>query len=180
MLIIRLLRLHGYAYTIGHEVQLIARGAPGIVQTADFSCRFVKPPRGHLAEGVMVVDRMGLEVRVTTIERTIVDIFDRYDLAGGAEEIFNSLDLIPRVNAAALLKHMRARNNATAAGALGYWLEREQSRLGVQDVTIKKLRTLAPKQARYALGTKPKQGRMAKDWNVILPASFVEQHFEGM
>ena len=174
------LELHGYAYTIGHEVQLIARGAPGIIQTADFSCRFVKPPRGHLAEGVMVVDRMGLDVQVTTIERTIADIFDRYDLGGGAEEIFNSLDLIPRVNAAALLKHMRALNNATAAGSLGYWLEREQSYLGVGDAIIKKLRALAPKQARYALGAKPKHGHMAKGWNVILPASVVEQRFEGM
>ena len=174
------LELHGYAYTIGHEVQIIAQGDPGIVQTADFSCRFVKPPRGSLVEGVMAVDRLGLEVQVTTIEQTIADIFDRYDLGGGAEEIFNSLDLIPRVNAAALLKHMRALNNATAAGALGYWLEREQGRLGVDDATIKKLRASAPKQARYALGAKPKHGRMAKGWNVILPASVVEQQFEGM
>ena len=72
-----------------------------------------------------------------------------------------------------------ALNNATAAGVLGYWLEREQSRLGVDDATIKKLRAHAPKQARYALGTKPKHGRIAKGWNVILPASVMEQRFEG-
>ena len=47
-----------------------------------------------LTDGVVVVDRIGLEVRVTTIERAIADLFDRYDLAGGAEELFNSLNLV--------------------------------------------------------------------------------------
>ena len=180
------LELHGCAYTEGHEVQVIAPGEPGVVETADFSCRFVKPPRGltqkngSLADSVTVVDRMGLDVRVTTIERTIADLFDRYDLAGGAEELFNSLDLVARVDAAALVRHARALGNATAAGALGYWLEREQDRLGVESAALKKLHALAPRQARYALAAKPGEGRTATGWNVILPVEVIEPQFEGV
>ena len=180
------LELHGCAYTEGHEVQVIAPGGPGVVETADFSCRFVKPPRGfaqengNLADGVTVVDRMGLEVRATTIERTIADFFDRYDLAGGAEEIFNSLDLVARVDAAALVRHTRSLGNATAAGALGYWLEREQDRLGVESAALKMLHALAPRQARYALAAKPGEGRTATGWNVILPVEVIEPQFEGV
>src|SRR3546814_5096692 len=37
------------------------------------------------------------------------------------------------VDAAALIRYARALGNATAAGALGSWLEREQKRLGVPD-----------------------------------------------
>ena len=55
---------------------------------------------------------------MTTIERTIADLCDRYDLAGDAEELFNSLDLVPRVDAAALVRYARALGKATAAGAL--------------------------------------------------------------
>jgi len=180
------LELHGCAYTEGHEVQVIAPGEPGVVETADFSCRFVKPPRGltqkngSLADSVTVVDRMGLDVRVTTIERTIADLFDRYDLSGGAEELFNSLDLVARVDAAALVRHARALGNATAAGALGYWLEREQDRLGVESAALKKLHALAPRQARYALAAKPGEGRTATGWNVILPVEVIEPQFEGV
>ena len=180
------LELHGYAYTEGHEVQVIAPGQPGIMETADFSCRFVKPPRGFtrkngsLVDGVTVVDRMGLDVSVTTVERTIADLFDRVDLAGGAEELFNSLDLVARVDAAALVRYARALGNATAAGALGFWLEREQERLAIEDAALKDLRKLAPRQARYALGAKPGEGRTAKGWNVILPSGIVERHFEGV
>ncbi|NJM33771.1 MAG: hypothetical protein HC850_02625, partial [Rhodomicrobium sp.] len=137
------IELHGCAYTEGHDVQVIARGQPGILETSNFSCRFVRPPRGlvrnngSFGDGVMIVDRMGLDVRVTTIERTLADLFDRHDLAGGAEELFNSLDLVARIDAAVLVRHARALANAAAAGALGYWLEREQGRLGVDNAALK-------------------------------------------
>lgn len=180
------LELHGCAYTEGHEVQVIAPGEPGVFEAAGLTCRFVKPPRGFaqrngtLADGVTVVDRLGLEVSLTTIERTIADLFDRYDLAGGAEELFNSLDLVARVDAAALVRYARALSNATAAGALGSWLEREQKRLGVPDTALKELRTMMPSQARYALGAKSGEGKTAKGWNVILPIGVVERRFEGL
>ena len=180
------LELHGYAYTEGHDVQVIAQGQPGVFEAAGFTCRFVKLPRGFaqqnstLADGVTSVDRLGLNVSVTAIERTIVDVFDRYDLAGGAEEIFNSLDLVVRVDSAALFRYACALRNATAAGATGFWLEREQERLGVPDNVLEEFRMLMPSQARYALGATSGEGRMAKGWNVILPIHIVERRFEGL
>ena len=175
------LELHGYAYTEGHDVQVIAEGEPGMLEAADFACRFVRPPRGFAPpDGVTAVDRLGQEVRVTTIERTIADLFDRYDLAGGAEEFFNSLDLVVRVDALALVRYVRALGKATAAGAMGFWLEREQSRLGVPDAALEELRALMPRQLRYALGTQSGEGKTAQDWNVILPVDVIERRFEGL
>ena len=175
------LELQGYAYTEGHDVQIIAQGEPGLFEAAGFACRFVRPPRGFAPpDGVMAVDRMGQEVRVTTIERTIADLFDRYDLAGGAEELFNSLDLAVRIDTVALVRHVRRLGKATAAGAMGFWLEREQKRLGVPDAALEELRTLMPGQPRYVFGTKSGEGRTAKGWNVILPVDAVERRFQGM
>lgn len=180
------LELHGCAYSEGYEMQVIARGEPGTFEAVGFTCRFIKPPRGFTprngtpADGVTVIDRLGLGVDVTTIERTIVDLFDRYDLAGGSEELFNSLDLVARVDAAALVRYARARGNATAAGALGSWLERERERLGVPNRALEDLRALAPCRTRYALGAKPGEGRAIQGWNVILPVGIVERRFEGL
>ena len=175
------LELHGCAYTEGHDVQVIARGKPGFFEATGFICRFVGPPRGYAPPaGVTAIDRLGQEVRVTTIERTIVDLFDRHDLAGDAEEIFNSLDLVVRVDAAALVRFARDLGKATAAGALGFWLEREQRQLGVPDAVLDELRALKPAQPRYALGAKPGEGKTAKGWNVILPLEIVERRFEGL
>ncbi|NJM35949.1 MAG: hypothetical protein HC850_16085 [Rhodomicrobium sp.] len=59
------------------------------------------------------------------------------------------------------------------------WLEREQERLGVDNAALKRLGALAPKQARYALGAKPGEGRVASGWNVILPLEIMDRRFEG-
>ena len=175
------LELHGCAYTEGHEVQVIAQGEPGMFDAADFVCRFVRPPRGFAPPGgVMAVDRLGQEISVTTIERTVADLFDRYDLAGGAEELFDSLDLVVRVDALALVRHVRALGKATAAGAMGFWLEREQERLGVPDAALEELSRLMPGQPRYVLGAKSGEGRTVGNWNVILPAGILERRFEGL
>ena len=134
------LELQGYAYTEGHDVQVIAEGTPGMFEAAGFACQFVRPPRGFRPpDGVLAVDRLGQEVRVTTIERTIADLFDRYDLAGGADELFNSLDLVMRIDALALIRHALALGKATTAGAMGFWLEREKNRLGVPDAALEGL-----------------------------------------
>jgi predicted transcriptional regulator of viral defense system len=175
------LELHGYAYTCGSDVQVIADGEPGLLETADFACRFVRPPKGLAPpDGVTLVDRLGLDVRVTTLERTLADLFDRPDLAGGAEELFNSLYLVDRVDARALLRFLSGLGNATAAGTAGWWLSREQGRLGAPADVIEALRRLSPRQARYGLGAKPGLGKVASGWNVILPAGVVECRFEGL
>ena len=100
------------------------------------TCRLrVAPSRVHRAEpetyGVTSVDRLGMEVRMTTFARTVADLFDCHDLAGGAEELLNSLDLVTRVDTGALVRHTGARGNATASGPMRFWLEREEACLGV-------------------------------------------------
>ena len=177
------LELHGGAIAQADEVQLIASGEPGLIETVDFSCRFISPPSHHSSsEGVTAINRQGLAVNVTTFERTLVDLFDRYDLAGGAEDLFRCLDDVGEreepLAIEALVDFGRGLGNAAAAGALGYWLDREQHRLGVAAAALEDLRSLAPRHARYALGATPGHGRAATGWNVILPTDIIERYFD--
>ena len=63
------------------------------------------------------------------------------------------------IDAPVLVRYVRALGKATAAGAMGFWLEREQKRLGVPGAALEELRTLMPAQPRYALGARPGAGR---------------------
>ena len=173
------LQLHGYAYSEGYDVQVIAPGQPGLLETADFTCRFLKAPAPFVDTDVTAVDRLGLIVRVTTLECTVADLFDRPDLAGGPEELINSLDLIGRLDTRLVLRRLTALGNAAAAGAAGWWLEANQERLGVPDEALAELEALAPRQNRYALGASPGGGKLASRWRVILPDSVVNPTFEG-
>jgi len=173
------LELHGYAYSEGYEVQVIAAGKPGLLQTNDFTCRFIKPAVALEPDAVAKVDRLGMDVAVTTLERTVADLFDRPDMAGGAEELINSLDLIGRLDAVRLLEHLQRRGNATAAGTAGWWLESGHDRLDVPAGVLTAIHRLAPTQNRYALGAQSRAGKVATGWGVILPEAIADRRFEG-
>lgn len=174
------LELHGCAYTDAPEVQAISRGVPTLFETPDFSCRFFKKPAGLVAtRDIETLDRVGLELRVTTLERTLVDLFDRNDLAGGAEELFNSLALVARVKTDPLIRQARSLKSASVAGALGWWLEQEKKRLGVPDAALAALRSLKPKHPQYVLGAKPGDAKSVGAWNILVPSALLSSAFEG-
>jgi hypothetical protein len=109
-------------------------------------------------------------------------MFARYDLAGGAGDLFQSLDVIVEREAPldieALVDFARQLNNASAAAALGFWLDRERNRFAVKSAAVLALRELAPRHPRYALGATPGRGLAATGWNVILPAAIVERYYD--
>lgn len=174
------LELLGFAYSDSRDVQVASAGQPGALKTVDFTCRFVTPSVPYGPGDLQVVDRLGQAVTATTLECTIADLFDRPDLAGDVEELVNSLDLVTRLDPRRLTARLDAMGNATAAGAAGWWLERNAERLGVTAAAIDALRPLAPKQNRYALGAATGTGRLAAGWRVILPEAVLSPAFEGL
>jgi len=93
------LELHGIAYSEFNEVQLISAGRTELADLPFGTCRFVNPPKALVAAGkaeylTVIMDRQGVAVRVTAVERTIVDVLHRPELAGGIEEVLKSLDLV--------------------------------------------------------------------------------------
>ncbi len=174
------LELHGYAYSEGFDLQVVAPGQAGVLAADGFTCRFLKAPAPYGDADLTAIDRLGQSVRVTALECTIADLFDRTDLAGGAEELISSLDLIGRLDADRLTDRLAALGNATAAGAAGWWLERREEDLGPSRGVLERLEGLAPRQNRYALGAAPGGGRLAPRWRVILPSAILDARFEGL
>ena len=174
------LEAHGFAYSAEFDVQVIAAGEPGSFETTDFTCRFVRPVAPLGPESITTMDRLGQVVSVTSLERTVADVLDRPDLAGGAEELLNSLDLVGRLDSEKLARHLAANGNATAAGVAGWWLERRREALRVPDAALDAIHALAPRQTRYALGAVAREGRPASGWNVVLPSTVIEPRFEGL
>lgn len=174
------LEAHGCAYSAEFDVQVIAPGEPGLVKAADFSCRFIRPSGPLGGDAVVSVDRLGQAVPVTSLERTLVDVFDRPDLAGGPDELLASLDLVQNVDGEKLVAHLAAKGNATAAGAAGWWLEQRRTSYRINPAVLDALRALAPRQTRYALGAHSGQGGACKRWNIVLPEAWVAPRFEGL
>ena len=123
---------------------------------------------------IETLDRAGLEVRVTSLERTAVDVLDRPSLSGGIEEVWRSLAGLPAVDPGALLDYIRVLENRTLAARAGYFLETQGEGLAVPGSVIDELQVLRPNHPVHldrALG-----GRLNSRWNLIVPREVADGH----
>ena len=123
------------------------------------------------------LDRAGLEVRVTSLERTVADTLDRPSLAGGVEEVWRSLFNVRALDPESLLAYVEALGNQTLAARVGYFLETRREELAVPKSLLERLELLAPDHPVYfdrALG-----GRLNVRWRLIVPKELAGVPEEG-
>jgi predicted transcriptional regulator of viral defense system len=120
-------------------------------------------------------DRFGLDVRVTGLERSLVDVLDRPDLAGSWEEIWRSLESVEFFNLDKVVEYVLLLENATTAAKVGFFLEQHRETLMVEDVYLKSLQQLRPRRPHYFDRARRKDGRLLKRWNLVVPSAVIER-----
>jgi predicted transcriptional regulator of viral defense system len=178
------LELHGLAYSESSQTQLLSGGRPGEMKTLVGPVRFVAQPaalrrRSEEMTGTIKMDRRGLDVVATGVERTLVDCIERPDLTGGVEELANALHGAKAFDVQKFAEFALARENQTLVGVCGAWLESRKEDLFVDETVLEELKRGAPPSPRPALGSEA-QGKPMEGWNVILPSDFLVPSFEGM
>ncbi len=128
--------------------------------------------------GVTTIERAGLDVQVTSLERTLVDLLDRPNLGGSWEEIYRSLELVEYFNLDTIVEYVHLLGNKTTAGKVGYYLEQHAEELMVDKSYLNELRGLCPKQPHYLERGEP--GIFVKDWNIVVPQRLVNKSWEDV
>lgn len=123
-------------------------------------------------------DRSGLSVPVTTLERTLVDVFDRPRLSGTWEEIWRSLESIEFFDLDVLVQYALLLDNATTIAKVGYFLDQHRERLMVEDSHLDVLKSHRPKQPHYMDRNAPGQSQLEDEWNLVVPAYVAEHRWE--
>ena len=121
----------------------------------------------HGERWVEHLDRAGMEVRVTTVERTVADVLDRLDVAGGVHEVWRSLGAVAALDPVALEDYVRVLGIRTLAAKVGFYLESRQQTLVVPAPTLERLDAASPRAPVFmdrALG-----GRLVRRWSLIVP-----------
>lgn len=186
------LDFQGYPYSITscQTTSFSPAGNERIVTDAEFY-HFYEPTGGIVlergADGVGIITFLGVDVLVTTVERTLADLFARPFMRGSTLlDSLESVVLRHDLDAAALVRHLLALGDAPAAGAAGFWLETVRVRWGrprAADAELAALRAIAPREPAYALGAR--EGRrggsvFADGWNVFVPERFLEPEIHGI
>jgi predicted transcriptional regulator of viral defense system len=182
------LELHGRSYSVRNEFTYLTRRYPSGRMFTYRGMRFkaIEPPAPLLRTqqpefGITTLDRMGQSVRVTTLERTLVDVLDRPKLSGGWEEVWRSLETVPYfdldkvVNYAVLLKKRKT------IALVGLYLEQHAKELTADETYLSILEKHRPTQPQYVDSSSGKTARIrVSRWNLFVPESIVRRSWEEL
>jgi len=127
--------------------------------------------------GVAKVRHAGGQVRVTTLERTLVDVLGAPDKGGGWEEIWRSLGMVEFFDLDAVIDYSLTLGSALTVARVGFFLEQHREALMVEDAHLEKLRVHAPAQPRYLDGTR-QAGKFISRWNLVVPEYILNRGWE--
>ncbi len=177
------LELHGIAYTTFNELTLLTARTLQPFTYEGVRFRAVKKPQlfldsNNLTCGIETMRRAGVTVKVTNLERTIVDLLDRPDLGGGWEEIWRSLENVTRIDTSKMIQYALLLKNATTVSKVGFFLEQLPSYLSIDKSNIEKLLPYIPKQPHYLNRNERRGGKFFEKWHLIVPISIVNRSWE--
>jgi len=173
------LQFHGRAYSLWRRFHYATRK-----RTRRFSFRDLEfiplqapPTLRHLPSlGAGVVERRhsGGVVRITTLERTLVDVLEAPLRSGGWEEVWRSLEMVEFFDLDAVIDCVSQLASSLTAARVGFFLEQHSEELMVEDEHIDALRRLAPAAPRY-LDNRREPGQLVSAWNLIVPHRILAQ-----
>jgi len=124
------LEAHGRAYSIFRRFTYLTKRSLGrSFQLQGTTYQGVSHPKVLRSTGredlfVEVQDRSGLDIKVTNLERSMVDVLDRANLSGSWEEIWRSLESIEFLDLDKIVEYVTALENATTAAKVGFYPEK--------------------------------------------------------
>ncbi|HOA05191.1 MAG TPA: hypothetical protein PKH86_04990 [Candidatus Fermentibacter daniensis] len=174
------LQLHGKAHSVHTHITYSASRPLGLLTFRSHVFRGTRFQRtllrtGKVHAGVSIKERAGMELRVASLERTLVDVLDRPALSGSWEEIWRSLESVEFFDLDKVVEYALLLGNATTVAKVGFFLEQHRDRLMVEDRHLKALHDLRPRQPHYLDRARRESGCFVSKWNLMVPREVLER-----
>ena len=109
-------------------------------------------------------------IRVTNIERTVLDAINDVDKVMGFEELIENLTAIPSLNENLLLSYLQEYNKKFLYQKTGFILEQLQDELFLSDAFFAECRKGIGNSFRYLMSeTATKENKLSKKWQITYP-----------
>lgn len=132
----------------------------------DITYKYVK---SHFDNGV-IVPETNSKIKVTNLERTIVDCIKNIDLAGGIEELFQCLDSVVTLNNDRIHEYLELYDIQFLYQKAGYIFERHKVDFVIRDELINACQQKVGEGIRYFDDdARAGNGVLVKKWNLIIP-----------
>lgn len=120
----------------------------------------------------------GMEVKVTSLERTVVDNLDKLNLGGGLEEVWRSLEMITHLKIDQVIEYALSLRKETTVAKVGFYLEQYKQTLGVAQSSLNLLRHHCPKTPHYIGDRTRHKNKVISNWNIIVPVQLLNREWE--
>jgi len=176
------LEFHGRAYSVFNKFTYQTASANKLFSFYNYQFKAISVPAPlrkvkQANFGVINTEYKGLKVKVSSLERTMVDIFNRPIYSGSWEEIWRSLESVEFFDLDIVLEYVKLLDNATTTACVGFFLEQNKERLLVDNKYLDALRKRRPKQPHY-FDRRQQQGKLFKDWNLLIPEEILNKSWE--
>ncbi len=135
---------------------------PFIFKEDEFICKPMKNAKfvnNIISEGI----------KVSSLEKTIIDCIDDIDLAGGIEEVLYAMEQIKYMDESKLLEILRDIDKMVLYQKVGYLFEVYNTQFGLTDDFFHECRSHISKKINYFIPHEFKQVELNKKWNLIVP-----------
>lgn len=124
------------------------------------------------------INREGLDIQVTSLERTLVDCLCHPVYSGGWEEIWSSFSMASVLNLDIVVEYALLLNNATTIAKVGFFLEQHREQFKVTEGYLKALAARIPSNRHYLERNERTTGKLIKRWNLIVPETVLAKKWE--
>lgn len=108
-------------------------------------------------------------IKVSSLEKTIIDCIDDIDLAGGVEEVLNALEQIKYIDEDKLLDVLKDIDKMFLYQKVGFLFEVYNDQLGLSNEFFKECKSHISKKINYFIQYEFKETELNKEWNLIVP-----------
>lgn len=173
----------GHAYALRNDRVVLTTSGAGAFQFGGMEYLPVGFPASLDSEekrllGVETHKISGMTIRVTGLERTLVDLLDKPRLAGGWEEIWRSFETAGFIDTEIVLQHVHALGNKTTAARVGWFLEEHQEEWMIPDSVLVELERLSPRSPVYITRSHRSGGKLKSRWNLVVPEDVIQRRWQ--
>ena len=108
-------------------------------------------------------------IKVSSLEKTIIDCIDNIDLAGGIEEVLNALEQIKYVDENKLIEILKDTDKIFLYQKVGFLFELYNSQLGLSNNFFAECKSHIGKKVNYFMRYEFKDTELNEKWNLIVP-----------
>lgn len=176
------LEFHGLAYSAWWRVQTLTAARARRFGFGNQEFVSIQAPRAVRAlpdfgGGVVRRAHAGAEVRVATVERTLVDLMHAPQHGGGWEEIWRSLEGVSFVDPHAIAEYALRLCSALTAARVGFFLDQHRQQWMLDDSHLEPLLRAKPKQPLY-WDRRREPGSLMARWGLVIPKTILERRWE--